>query len=50
MGGFLFAGLIVVILASIAAMFVPTMQAGVSAVAAMLFSGFILYDRVGSSG
>ena len=44
MGGFLFAGLIVVILASIAAMFIPAMQAGVSAVAALLFSGFILYD------
>ena len=44
MGGFLFAGLIVVILASIAAIFVPAMQAGVSAVAALLFSGFILYD------
>lgn len=44
MGGFLFAGLIVVILASIAALFVPAMQAGVSAVAALLFSGFILYD------
>lgn len=43
-GGFLFAGLIVVILASIAALFVPVMQAGVSAVAALLFSGFILYD------
>lgn len=44
MGGFLFAGLIVVILASIVAMFVPAMQAVVSAVAALLFSGFILYD------
>lgn len=44
MGGFLFAGLIAVILASIAAMFVPAMQAGVSAAAALLFSGFILYD------
>lgn len=44
MGGFLFAGLIVVLLASIAAIFVPAMQAGVSAVAALLFSGFILYD------
>ena len=43
MGGFLFAGLIVVLLASIAAMFVPAMQAGVSAVAALLFSGFILF-------
>lgn len=44
MGGFLFAGLIAVILASIAAMFIPAMQAGVSAVAALLFSGFILFD------
>ena len=44
MGGFLFAGLVVVILASIAAIFVPAMQAAVSAVAALLFSGFILYD------
>ncbi|MCK6391083.1 MAG: Bax inhibitor-1 family protein [Azonexus sp.] len=44
MGGFLFAGLIVVILASIAAMFVPAMQAAVSGAAALLFSGFILYD------
>lgn len=44
MSGFLFAGLIVVILASIAALFVPVVQAGVSAVAALLFSGFILFD------
>jgi len=44
MGGFLFAGLIVVLLASIAALFMPAMQAGVSAVAALLFSGFILFD------
>ena len=44
MGGFLFAGLIVVLLASIAAIFVPVMQAGVSAAAALLFSGFILFD------
>lgn len=44
MGGFLFAGLIAVILASIAAMFVPAMQAAVSGAAALLFSGFILYD------
>jgi len=44
MGGFLFAGLIVVLLASVAALFVPAMQAGVSAVAALLFSGFILFD------
>lgn len=44
MGGFLFAGLIAVILASIAALFIPAMQAAVSAVAALVFSGFILYD------
>ena len=44
MGGFLFAGLIVVLLASIAVIFVPVMQAGVSAAAALLFSGFILFD------
>lgn len=44
MGGFLFAALILVLLASIAAMFVPMMQVGVSAVAALLFSGFILFD------
>ena len=44
MGGFLFAGLIIVLLASIAAIFVPVMQAGVSAAAALLFSGFILFD------
>jgi len=44
MGGFLFAGLIIVLLASIAALFVPAMQAGVSAVAALLFAGFILFD------
>lgn len=44
MGGFLFAGLIVVLLASVAALFVPALQAGVSAVAALLFSGFILFD------
>lgn len=44
MGGFLFAGLIVVLLAGIAALFVPALQAGVSAVAALLFSGLILFD------
>lgn len=44
MGGFLFAGLIVVLLASFAAIFLPAMQAGLSAVAALLFSGFILFD------
>lgn len=44
MGGFLFAGLIAVILAGIAAMFVPAMQAAVSGVGALLFAGFILFD------
>lgn len=44
MGGFLFAGLIVVLLASIAAMFIPAMHAIVSAAGALLFTGFILYD------
>lgn len=44
MGGFLFAGLIVVLLASIASLFVPTMQAAVSAAGALLFTGFILFD------
>ena len=43
-GGFLFAGLIVVLLAGIAALFVPAMQAAVSAAAALLFCGFILFD------
>ena len=43
-GGFLFAGLIVVLLAGVAALFIPALQAGVSAVAALLFSGFILFD------
>lgn len=44
LGGFLFAGLIVVLLAAIAALFIPAMQAMVSAAGAPLFSGFILYD------
>lgn len=44
MGGFLFAGLIVVVLASVAALFVPAMQAAVSAAGALLFAGFILFD------
>lgn len=44
MGGFLFAGLIVVLLASIAALFVPAMQAAVSAAGALLFAGFMLFD------
>lgn len=44
MGGFLFTGLIVVLLASIAAIFIPAMHAMVAAAGALLFSGFILYD------
>lgn len=44
MGGFLFAGLIAVILAGIAAMFVPALQAAVAGVGALLFAGFILFD------
>lgn len=44
MGGFLFAGLIVVLLASIAALFIPAMHAMVAAAGALLFSGFILFD------
>ena len=46
MGGFLFIGLIVLILASLGAMFfsVPGLQLGLSAMAILLFSGFILYD------
>lgn len=42
--GFLFAGLVVVLLASLGALFVPAMQVGVSALAALLFAGFILFD------
>lgn len=44
MGGFLFGGLVIVLLTSIVALFVPALQIGVSAVAALLFSGFILHD------
>ena len=44
MRGFLFAGLVVVLLASLGALFVPAMQVGVSAMAALLFAGFILFD------
>lgn len=44
MGGFLFAGLTVVVLASIAAIFIPAMHAMVSAAGALVFSGFILFD------
>jgi modulator of FtsH protease len=46
LGGFLFVGLIVIILASIAGMFfsVPGMHLAISAAAVMIFSGYILYD------
>lgn len=46
MGGFLFAGLIVLIVASIAGMFfnVPGMQLAIAAAGVMIFSGYILYD------
>lgn len=43
-GGFLFAGLITVFIAGIAAMFFPVMQVAVAGVSALLFCGFILYD------
>ena len=43
-GGFLFAGLITVLIASIAAIFIPAMQAAVASASALLFSGFILFD------
>lgn len=43
-GGFLFAGLITVIVAGIAAIFFPAMQVAVAGASALLFSGFILYD------
>jgi len=46
MGGFLFVGLIVIVLASIAGIFfsVPGMQLAISAAAVLIFSGYILYD------
>ena len=46
MGGFLFVGLIVALVASLAAMFfsVPGLHVAVSAMVVMLMSGFILYD------
>ncbi|NTV70133.1 MAG: BAX inhibitor (BI)-1/YccA family protein [Azonexaceae bacterium] len=43
-GGFLFAGLITVLIASIASIFFPAMQVAVAGVSALLFSAFILYD------
>lgn len=46
MGGFLFIGLIVIVLASLANLFfqVPAMQLALSAMSILLFSGYILYD------
>lgn len=46
MGKFLFIGLILLIVASIANMFlhIPVMQLTISAVAVLIFSGFILFD------
>lgn len=41
---FLFAGLVVVLRASIAALFVPVLQVSGSAIAALVCSGFILHD------
>lgn len=46
MGGFLFVGVIVMIVASLANMFfqIPALQLALSAASIMLFSGYILYD------
>jgi len=46
MGKFLFIGLILLIVASIANMFlhIPVMQLTISAIAVLIFSGFILFD------
>lgn len=46
MGKFLFIGLILLIVASLANMFflIPVMQLTISAIAVLIFSGFILYD------
>lgn len=46
MGKFLFIGLLLLIVASIANMFlhIPVMQLTISAVAVLIFSGFILFD------
>jgi modulator of FtsH protease len=46
MGGFLFVGLIVMIVASLANLFfqVPAVQLALSAASILLFSGYILYD------
>jgi len=46
MGGFLFVGLILAVIASIANIFfqVPAMQLAINAIVVLLMSGFILYD------
>lgn len=46
MGGFLFAGMLVVLIAALANIFlaIPAMSLAISAVVIMLMSGFILYD------
>ena len=46
MGNFLFAGMILLIIAMVANIFldIPAASLGISAVAVLLFSGFILYD------
>jgi FtsH-binding integral membrane protein len=46
MGGFLFIGLLGVIIASVVGIFVqaPLLYIGISAVAAVLFTGFLIYD------
>ena len=46
MGGFLFIGLIVIVLASLANLFfqVAAIQLALSAMSILLFSGYILYD------
>jgi FtsH-binding integral membrane protein len=46
MGGFLFVGLIGVIIASVVGIFIqlPLLYVGISAVAAVLFTGFLVFD------
>jgi modulator of FtsH protease len=46
MGGFLFVGLIGVVLASVVGIFIqlPLLYVGISAVAAVLFTGFLVFD------
>ena len=46
MGNFLFAGLILLIIASLANMFlaIPAMAIAISAIGALLFTGYLLFD------